>query len=121
MHLIRKGQVHGVEKGNVVGQISFIAHLFGVAASAEREVRLRAPRVSSCVFATQPYHLPQTPGILGRLSSAKEKISVFYLAMAGILVTNVMIKNTKPAKRGMITFESSILFGRVLIALAAPR
>jgi IS6 family transposase len=32
MHLIRKGQVHGVEKGNVVGQLSFIVHLFGVAA-----------------------------------------------------------------------------------------
>jgi hypothetical protein len=32
MHMIRKGQVHGVEKGNVVGLISFIAHLFGVAA-----------------------------------------------------------------------------------------
>jgi transposase, IS6 family len=32
MHMIRKGQVHGVAKGNVTEQISFIAHLFGVAA-----------------------------------------------------------------------------------------
>jgi IS6 family transposase len=32
MHMIRKGQVHGVEKGNVTGQIAFIARLFGVAA-----------------------------------------------------------------------------------------
>ncbi len=32
MNMIRKGQVHGVEKGNVTGQISFIARLFGVAA-----------------------------------------------------------------------------------------
>ncbi len=32
MHMIRKGQVHGVAKGNVTEQISFIARLFGVAA-----------------------------------------------------------------------------------------
>ena len=32
MNMIRKGQVHGVEKGNVTGQISFIARLFAVAA-----------------------------------------------------------------------------------------
>jgi transposase, IS6 family len=32
MNKIRKGQVHGVEKRNVTGQISFIARLFGVAA-----------------------------------------------------------------------------------------
>jgi IS6 family transposase len=32
MNMIRKGQVHGVEKRNVTGQISFIARLFGVAA-----------------------------------------------------------------------------------------
>jgi IS6 family transposase len=32
MHMIRKGQVHGVEKGNIPGQISFIASLFGLVA-----------------------------------------------------------------------------------------
>ncbi len=32
MHMIRKGQVHGVAKGNVTEQISLIARLFGVAA-----------------------------------------------------------------------------------------
>ena len=32
MNMIRKGQVHGVEKGNVTGQVAFIASLFGVAA-----------------------------------------------------------------------------------------
>lgn len=32
MHLIRKSQVHVVEKGNVVGRISFIAHPLGVTA-----------------------------------------------------------------------------------------
>ena len=32
MNMIRKGQVHGVEKGDITGHISFIARLFGVAA-----------------------------------------------------------------------------------------
>ena len=30
MHMIRKGQVHGIDKGDTKGQISFIAQLFGV-------------------------------------------------------------------------------------------
>jgi DDE domain len=32
LNMIRKRQVHGVKKGNVTGQISFIVRLFGVAA-----------------------------------------------------------------------------------------
>jgi transposase, IS6 family len=32
MHMIRKGQMHGVNKGDVTGQVAFIARLFGVAA-----------------------------------------------------------------------------------------
>jgi transposase-like protein len=32
MNIIRKGQVHGVEKGDIMGQVAFIARLFGVAA-----------------------------------------------------------------------------------------
>ena len=32
MHMIRKGQVEGVEKGNIQGQNEFIAGLFGLAA-----------------------------------------------------------------------------------------
>ncbi len=32
MNIIRKGQVHGVEKGDITGQVAFIARLFGVAA-----------------------------------------------------------------------------------------
>jgi transposase, IS6 family len=32
MSMIRKGQVHGVEKGDIMGQVAFIASLFGVAA-----------------------------------------------------------------------------------------
>ena len=32
MHMIRKGQMRGVEKGDMLGQVAFIASLFGVAA-----------------------------------------------------------------------------------------
>ena len=31
MHMIRKGQVSGVGKGDIMGQVTFIASLFGVA------------------------------------------------------------------------------------------
>jgi hypothetical protein len=32
MHMIRKGQIRGVEKGDILGQVACIARLFGVAA-----------------------------------------------------------------------------------------
>jgi transposase, IS6 family len=32
MNMLRKGQMHGVEKGNILGLISFIASLFGLVA-----------------------------------------------------------------------------------------
>ena len=32
MHLLRKGQMHGVGKAGITGQVAFIARLFGVAA-----------------------------------------------------------------------------------------
>jgi len=32
MNMLRKGQVHGVKKGDITGQISFIASLFGLVA-----------------------------------------------------------------------------------------
>ncbi len=32
MHMIRKGQMRGVEKGDITGQVAFIASIFGVAA-----------------------------------------------------------------------------------------
>ncbi|MBD2307803.1 IS6 family transposase [Chroococcidiopsis sp. FACHB-1243] len=32
MHRIRKGQLQGVEKGNILGQVEFVSQLFGVAA-----------------------------------------------------------------------------------------
>ncbi len=30
--MVRKGQIRGVEKGDMLGQVAFIAHVFGVAA-----------------------------------------------------------------------------------------
>ena len=32
MHMIRKGQMQGVNRGDIPGQVTFVAHLFGVAA-----------------------------------------------------------------------------------------
>ncbi len=32
MNMLRKGQMRGVEKGDIMGQVAFIASLFGVAA-----------------------------------------------------------------------------------------
>ncbi|HLQ30201.1 MAG TPA: integrase [Ktedonobacteraceae bacterium] len=32
MNMVRKGQMHGVEKGDIMGQMAFIASLFGMAA-----------------------------------------------------------------------------------------
>jgi IS6 family transposase len=32
MHMFRKGQVHGVGTGDITGQVTFMARLFGVAA-----------------------------------------------------------------------------------------
>ena len=32
MNMIRKGQMHGVVKGDITSQVTFIASLFGVAA-----------------------------------------------------------------------------------------
>ena len=32
MHMIRKGQMRGVDKGDILGQAAFISSLFGVAA-----------------------------------------------------------------------------------------
>jgi IS6 family transposase len=32
MNMVRKGQMRGVEQGDIIGQIAFISSLFGVAA-----------------------------------------------------------------------------------------
>ncbi len=32
MNMVRKGQMRGVDKGNIMGQVTFIARLFGAAA-----------------------------------------------------------------------------------------
>ncbi len=44
MNMMRKGQVRGVGKGDIPGQITFVARLFGVAASAQQE------RGTSCLL-----------------------------------------------------------------------
>src|SRR5439155_3708840 len=50
MNMVRKGQMRGVETGDILGQIAFIASLFGVAASAKQEAKLHAHRVPPYVF-----------------------------------------------------------------------
>jgi len=37
MNMIRKGQVEGVEKGDAMGQLSFIHQIFGVAAETRMD------------------------------------------------------------------------------------
>ncbi len=32
MNMIRKGQILGVEKGDILGQVEFVSQIFGVAA-----------------------------------------------------------------------------------------
>jgi hypothetical protein len=32
MNMIRKGQFHGLEQGDVMGQVEFVAQIFGLAA-----------------------------------------------------------------------------------------
>jgi IS6 family transposase len=46
MHMIRKGQVKGVDKGGVRGQVTFIASLFGVAASLLKKT---PPMITGCL------------------------------------------------------------------------
>ena len=50
--------MQGVNKGDVLGQVAFLATRFGVAASAEHKVGLHTHRVPSSVFATQPSSQP---------------------------------------------------------------
>jgi IS6 family transposase len=54
MNMIRNGQMHGVDKGDIPSQLTFIAGLFGVASSAEREAFLHVHCISQRFFATQP-------------------------------------------------------------------
>ena len=55
--MIRKGQVRGVGKGDSTGQVTFIARLFGVAASAQLERGPPGQGVPLRVFATPPLGL----------------------------------------------------------------
>ncbi len=52
-HMVRKGQMQGVSKGDRLRQAAFIAELFGVAISTEQQ----DDDVPLCIFATQPVFL----------------------------------------------------------------
>jgi IS6 family transposase len=54
MNRIREGQVRGVGKAEISGQVTFIASLFGVSAQAEQERATFCHGVPPRVFATQP-------------------------------------------------------------------
>jgi hypothetical protein len=49
MNMIRKGQIHGVEKRDIKCQVAFIANLFGVGVEAEQEGDFH-PRCVSSLF-----------------------------------------------------------------------
>ncbi len=55
INMIRKGQVQGVEKGDVKGQVALIATLFGVAAYTQQAEPLPPHFVLFQFLATQPY------------------------------------------------------------------
>jgi len=57
MNMIRKGQVHGVAKGDVGGQVALITKLFGAAVSIEQAGSLPPHFVFFQFFATQPFLL----------------------------------------------------------------
>lgn len=54
MNIIRKGQLQGVAKGDVLGQVAVVSKVFGLAASVEREELLHALLLFFLIFATQP-------------------------------------------------------------------
>jgi len=63
MNMMRKGQLHGVEKGDVAGQVALVAKLFGVAALTRTRRRLHALFVSFAIFATQPVNASSSPSL----------------------------------------------------------
>jgi hypothetical protein len=54
MNMIRKGQIQGVAKGDVGGQVSLIATLFGVAVSTQQSKPLPPHFAFLQFLATQP-------------------------------------------------------------------
>ncbi len=47
----RKGQVQGVNKGNILNQAAFIAELFGVVIQSQQGVCHAAPHLAYCACA----------------------------------------------------------------------
>ena len=54
MNMLRKGQVQGVAKGDVKGQVAFVAQLFERAVSMKQAESLHLHFVFLQFFATQP-------------------------------------------------------------------
>jgi hypothetical protein len=54
MHMMRKGQMQGVKKGDSSSQATCIAELFGVAIEAQQDGRA-LPEIPLRFFATQPF------------------------------------------------------------------
>jgi transposase, IS6 family len=54
MNAMRKGQLQGVKKGDVRGQVALVAKLFGVVASTEQAKLLHDSSYSLKFLATQP-------------------------------------------------------------------
>jgi len=54
MNMIRKGQIHGVEKRDITCQVAFIANLFGGGASSGQEGAFHPPCVSSLFLQHSP-------------------------------------------------------------------
>ena len=50
MHMIYKGQMQGVAKGDIPGQVTLIACLFGLAAQVQQEGRASWPLAFLCEF-----------------------------------------------------------------------
>ena len=62
MNMVRKGQMQGVEKGDVRGQVVLVARLFGVVASAQQGKAFHARLISFSFLATQPKNLQEKKG-----------------------------------------------------------
>jgi hypothetical protein len=60
MNMIRKGQLKGVDKGDVVGQIALVAKVLGVAIQAQRRGLLPAHLIFFIILAPQPSPLHHT-------------------------------------------------------------
>jgi hypothetical protein len=64
MNMIRKGQVQGVDKGDMRGQVALVASLFGVVASTKQVGNSLLPRFSSISCNTTVLGTPAGEGMV---------------------------------------------------------